>query len=158
MDGQHSEAREVPVDVLPPSPGEGRGSGPALPPPPPNKASVPFENLRTFYHPASGVAILMLDWIAFGTDFFTGMVALPVVCVLSFLVSFVIVYIIQKKWTKDQTAAALGKAFIGAFLVGLPFAITGTLLGAAILALSGLPQHPIDVVKRLANEANAKAR
>jgi len=143
----------VPIDVLPPLP---RGSAATEPPPPP-KSSVPFEDLRSFYHPASGVAILMLDWLAFGTDFFSGFLAVPVICVLAFLVSFALVFVIQRKWTKDETPAAMGKAFIGAFLVGLPFPITGTLLGAAILALSGLPQHPIDVVKKLAQSPNGAA-
>jgi hypothetical protein len=41
-------------------------------------------------------------------------------------------------------------------MVGLPFPITGTLLGAAILALSGLPHHPVDVVKKLASQGTAK--
>jgi hypothetical protein len=51
----------------------------------------------------------------------------------------------------NEVGPALGKAFLGAFLVALPFPITGTLLGAAILALSGLPHHPVEVVKRLAS-------
>jgi hypothetical protein len=140
------ESRTVPVDVLPPLPRD------AYPPPPlvASHPPVPFEGLRTFYHPASGVVILGLDWLAFGTDFLTGFMALPVLCVLSFLISFPVIFAIQRKWTQDGLSAALGKAFLGAFMVGLPFPITGTLLGGAILALSGLPHHPVDVVKRLA--------
>jgi len=157
MDAGYSQAQEVPIDVLPPLPkgAQTQAGAHELPPPPPS--SVPFENLRSFYHPASGVAILMLDWLAFGTDFLSAFLAIPVICVLSFLVSFPIVYVIQRKWTKDSTQAALGKAFIGAFLVGLPFPITGTMLGAAILALAGLPQHPIEVVKRLAEKSKISA-
>ena len=145
MSAGSQEAREVPVDVLPPLPKDA-----PLPPPPPVN-NVPFAGLRTFYHPASGVVILALDWLAFGTDFFTGFLALPVVCLLSFIVSFALLFVIQRKWTTDKPAAALGKAFLGAFMVGLPFPITGTILGAAILALSGLPHHPVDVVKKLAS-------
>src|SRR5476651_2688050 len=125
------EAQEVPADVLPPLPKDAS-------PPPFNDHPVPFAGLRTFYHPASGVVILALDWLAFGTDLFTGFLALPAICVLSFLVSFALVLAVQLKWTKDTTSSAVGKAFLGAFLVGLPFPITGTILGAAILALSGL--------------------
>ena len=46
-------------------------------------------------------------------------------------------------------AASFGKAFLGAFLAGLPFSIAGTMLGAAVIALSGLPHHPVDMVKKL---------
>jgi hypothetical protein len=150
MSSGSPEAREVPVDVLPPLPKD------ASPPPPANHHPVPFANLRTFYHPASGVVILLLDWLAFGTDLLTGFLATPGLCVLAFAASFPLVLLIQLKWTKDALPAALGKAFLGAFMVGLPFPITGTILGAAILALSGLPQHPIDVVKKLASQGTAK--
>jgi hypothetical protein len=143
------EAQEVPVDVLPPLP---KDAGP----PPFNDHPVPFAGLRTFYHPASGVVILALDWLAFGTDFLTGFLALPWMCVAAFAVSFPLILAIQLKWTRDALPAALGKAFLGAFMVGLPFPITGTLLGAAILALSGLPHHPIDMVKKLAAQATTK--
>ena len=149
MNAGPSETQEVHVDVLPPVPRD------AYAPPAPHDPAVPFANLRTFYHPASGVVILGLDWLAFGTDFLTGFLALPVVCVLSFIVSFALLFVIQRKWTKDTVSAAAWKSFLGAFLVGLPFPITGTLLGAAILALSGLPHHPVEMVKRLAAKGSA---
>jgi hypothetical protein len=117
---------------------------------------MPFEGLRTFYHPASGVVILALDWLLFGTDLMTGFLALPWMCVLGFLMSFPLVFAVQRNWSKDTLSSALGKAFLGAFMVGLPFPITGTLLGAAILALSGLPHHPVDAVKKLASGGTAK--
>jgi len=152
--GPH-EAQEVPVDVLPPLPKDAAQATPlaqsATHPP-------PFAGLRTFYHPASGVVILGLDWLAFGTDLLTGLVALPVICVLSFLVSFPLVYAIQVKWSRDTVSTALGKAFLGAFMVGLPFPITGTLLGAAILALAGLPHHPIEMVRKLAAQAGSPGK
>ena len=151
MNAGSPEAREVPVDVLPPLPKDA-----PLPPPPASDHPVPFAGLRTFYHPAGGVVILALDWLIFGTDFLTGFLALPWMCVVGFAVSFPLVLAVQLKWTKDALPAALGKAFLGAFMVGLPFPITGTILGAAILALSGLPHHPVDVVKKLASQGAAK--
>ena len=144
--------QEVPVDVLPPVPKDAQttpSSGQVQVPPP------PFANLRTFYHPASGVVILGLDWLAFGSAMLTDFLALPLLCVLAFVVTFPVVYVIQLKWSKDTVGAALGKAFLGAFLVGLPFPITGTMLGAAILALAGLPHHPVDVVKKLASQTSS---
>jgi len=149
MNAGPTETQTVPIDVLPPVPKD------AYAPPPANGQAVPFANLRTFYHPASGVVILGLDWLVFGTDLMTGFLALPLMCVLAFLFSFVLILAIQRKWTKDALPAAAGKAFMGAFLVGLPFPITGTLLGAAILALSGLPHHPVEMVKRLAARGTA---
>jgi hypothetical protein len=137
-----SGAPEVHVDVLPPIPKGGAESTPATTP------RVPFEGLKTFYHPASGVVILGLDWLLFGSDLMTDFLALPVMCVVGFLVTFPLVLAIQRKWSHNAWPQALGKAFLGAFMVGLPFPITGTLLGAAILALAGLPHHPVDAVRK----------
>jgi len=142
-------AKEVPVDVLPPVPHD------AYPPSSAPQSTVPptpFPGLRTFYHPASGVVILGLDWLVFGTDLMTGFLALPLLCFLSFVISFPVLYVIQSKWARDTGGAAFGKAFLGAFLIAVPFPITGTLLGAAILALAGLPHHPMDAVKKLAGQ------
>ncbi len=150
MSSGDPSSREVPVDVLPPVPKD--GYAPTTAP----HERTPFEGLNTFYHPASGVVILALDWLIFGTDLFTGFLALPTMCVLGFIATFPIVYLIQQKWSKDNLPNALGKAFLGAFMVGLPFPVTGTLLGAAILALSGLPHHPVEAVKRLVTRATAK--
>lgn len=137
-------AHEVPIDVLPPIPKH----APLPPRQDPVATPPPFDGLRTFYHPASGVVILGLDWLVFGTDLFTGFLAMPIMCVLAFLSSFVALMSIQTKWSRDSIPTAMGKAFLGAFLVALPFPITGTLMGAAILGLAGLPHHPVDAVKR----------
>jgi hypothetical protein len=142
-------SQEVQVDILPPVPKDTAGEASTTVQLPP----VPFPKLRTFYHPASGVVILGLDWIAFGSDLLTDLIALPLICIISFLMTFPIVYVIQMRWGRDSHMAALGKAFLGAFMVGLPFPITGTLLGAAILALAGLPHHPVDMVKKLATQS-----
>jgi hypothetical protein len=143
-----SSTPEVPVTVLPPVPKDHPLSANQTPP--------PFEGMKSFYHPASGVVILGIDWLVFCTDLFTDFLALPVMCVLSFLVSFAFIYAIQKKWSKDATTSVLGKAFMGAFLVGLPFPITGTLLGAGILVLAGLPSHPIEVIKKIAERGTVR--
>jgi hypothetical protein len=152
MSAGSSQAREVDVDVLPPLPQDSHPSVPVSK----EQNPPPFANLNTFYHPASGVVILGFDWLAFGSDIMTGFLALPVLCVVAFLVSFPIILAIQLKWSRDSLPNAIGKAFLGAFMVGLPFPITGTILGAAILVLSGLPHHPVDAVKKLAERASAK--
>ena len=149
MNSGASPTSAVPVDVLPPLPKDAD-----LPAPP--RERVPFEGLNTFYHPASGVVILALDWLLFGSDLMTDFLALPVMCVLGFLATFPLVLAVQRAWSRNTWAGAIGKAFLGAFMVGLPFPITGTLLGAAILALSGLPHHPVDAVKKAISRSQAK--
>ena len=133
--------REVPVDVLPPVPPD--AEVPAHRP--------PLSNVKTFYHPASGVIILGLDILLFGPDLLFGVFALPVTCALAFLVTLPLVFLVQTKWSGDTRAVAFGKAFLGAFMAGLPFSIAGTIYGAAIIALSGLPHHPLEMAKRLLN-------
>jgi hypothetical protein len=159
MNTSAPEPRHVAVEVLPPLPADAArppvpASGPQVPPP-------PFAGLRTFYHPAAGVVILGLDWLIFGTeaalDFLTGFLAMPLLCSLAFFITFVVLYVIQTRWGGDKKGSAFGKAFLGAFLVAIPFPITGTLLGAAIIALSGLPRHPADAVKQFASKINTSA-
>jgi hypothetical protein len=150
MSAASSESREVPVDVLPPVPVDAYAT------PAQTGPRAPFEGLGTFYHPASGVVILGLDWLIFGTDFFTGFLAVPVMCVLGFLFSFALLVAIQRNWAKNPLSAAIWKALLGAFLVAVPFPITGTLLGAAILTLSGLPHHPVEMVRRLVAQKSLK--
>jgi hypothetical protein len=134
-------AQEIPVDVLPPVPHDAH-----LP-----VHLPPLEEVKTFYHPASGITILGIDFLVFGTELFTGFLDTPLMCALAFLVTFPVVFAIQKKWGRNTTAAAFGKAFLGAFMAGLPFSIAGTIYGAAIIALSGLPDHPVEIARRFFN-------
>lgn len=93
---------------------------------------------KSFFHPLSGIVILGLDWLAFGMDFFSGFAALAVVSVLTFVVTFMLVLRIQRHLHGDEPRVAAWKAFLGALAAGVPFPVTGTIVGAAILALSGL--------------------
>lgn len=95
---------------------------------------------KSFFHPLSGMVILGLDWLAFGLDFFSGFAALAVVSVVTFAATFMLVSLIQKRLHGDSPRAAAWKAFLGAVAAGVPFPITGTIVGAVILALSGLPK------------------
>jgi hypothetical protein len=142
MEPFRSPAREVPVDVLPPIPSDAHRSVFAAP------GEPPLSGLKTFYHPGSGVAILGIDFVVFGTELLTGFLDTPAMCVVAFLVTFPIVFMIQRKWSLDRNSAAFGKAFVGAFMAGLPFSIAGTIYGTAILMLSGLPHHPVEMLRR----------
>ena len=153
--GESDEPQQVPVDVLPPLPKDGS------PPPASDTSSVlppPFAGLRTFYHPASGVVILGIDFLVFGLEAVSGFLDLPIMCALAFFTTLPLVWVIQSRWAKDENSTAFGKAFLGAFLAGLPFSIAGTMLGAAVLALSGLPHHPVEMVKKLAESQGNSAR
>ena len=141
------ESQEVPVDILPPIPKDAAFSSPA--PQPPMNQAVPLSGLRTFYHPASGVVILGIDLLVFGPEMLSGFLDTPIMCVLAFLITLPLVFLIQLKWSRDTGAGAFGKAFLGAFLAGLPFSIAGTMLGAAVLALAGLPHNPVEAFKKL---------
>lgn len=143
MEPFHSGVREVPVDVLPPVPHDAHRSVFAQP------GEPPLAGLKTFYHPASGVVILGIDSFFFLSELVSDFLDTPVMCVLGFMITFPLVFIIQKAWGRDKTMAALGKAFVGAFLAGLPLPISGTMVGAAVLVMSGLPHHPLEMAKRL---------
>jgi hypothetical protein len=145
MDPFRSTAREVPVDVLPPVPADAHPSLWA------QKGEPPLAGLGTFYHPASGIAILGIDFVVFGTELFTGFLTTVPMSILAFVLTFLVVFVIQRKWRLERNSVALGKAFLGAFMAGLPFSIAGTIYGAAILALSGLPHHPVEMARRLAS-------
>jgi hypothetical protein len=137
------ESREVPVDVLPPLPPDAPRAVWAAP------GEPPLAHLKTFYHPASGIAILGIDFLVFGSELFSGFLDTPIMCVVAFVVTLPLVYLIQTKWSRDKGSVAFLKAFAGAFMAGLPFSIAGSIYGAGVLALSGLPHHPVEMAKRL---------
>lgn len=93
-----------------------------------------------FFHPWSGAVILGIDWMAFGMDLFSGFVLLALVSAGSFLLTFWAVWRIQTELRGDSHRMATLKALIGGLAAGVPFPIGGTIVGATILALSGLPK------------------
>jgi hypothetical protein len=102
-------------------------------------STAPAKKESSFFHPLSGAIILGVDWLAFGMDAVSGFAALAVVSLLAFGVTFYGVYWAQVRLRGDAPRAAWLKALIGAVAAGVPFPVTGTIVGAAILALSGLP-------------------
>ena len=143
MEPFRSTVREVPVDVLPPVPQDAQPHLWA------KAGEPPLGGIKTFYHPASGVVILGVDSLIFVSEAVSGFLDLPVMSVLAFLITFPLVFLIQRGWGRDKTLTALGKAFVGAFLAGLPLPISGTIFGAAVLVMSGLPHHPLEMAKRI---------
>ena len=93
---------------------------------------------RTFYHPASGAAILIFDWLFFGLEWELGPVSMVLACLAAFAATYFVVERIQTRWHGDAPRLARAKAAFGAAAAGAPFAITGTVVGGLILVLSGL--------------------
>ena len=93
---------------------------------------------RTFYHPASGAAILALDWLFFGLEWELGPASLVLSCAAAFAATYFVVERVQRRWGGDEPRTARLKALLGAAAAGAPFAVGGTVLGGLILLLSGL--------------------
>lgn len=93
-------------------------------------------NRVEIFHPASGAVILLLDYLFFGAEVLA--FTLPLTCALSFIISFWLIFLIQRRKAGDGIIASLLKAFGGAFVTALPTPISGTIVGTVILLLSGL--------------------
>lgn len=88
----------------------------------------------------SGLVILGVDWLVFGLDWASGFSLVALACAGAFLVVFWAVSNIQRRLAGDSPGLAALKALLGAAAAGVPFPIAGSVVGAAILALSGLPR------------------
>ena len=97
-----------------------------------------LEPRRPFFQRASGAAILAVDWLCFGLEWELGPVSMAVMSVTAFVVTYAIVWKVQTRLGGDDANRAHGKAFLGALAAAVPFPVTGTLVGGAIVALSGL--------------------
>jgi len=99
---------------------------------PPRPAAGPF------FQRASGAAILAVDWLCFGLEWQLGPVSMVLMSAAAFAVTYAAVWKIQTRVGGDDERRAHGKAFLGALAAGVPFPVTGTVVGGLILALSGL--------------------
>ena len=97
-----------------------------------------LEPSRPFFQRASGAAIILVDWLCFGLEWELGPVSEIAMCAVAFAVTYAIVWRVQSKLRGDASRLAHAKAFAGALAAGVPFPVTGTIVGGTILALSGL--------------------
>jgi len=93
---------------------------------------------KPFFQRASGAAILIVDWFCFGLEWQLGPVSLVIMSATAFAVTYAVVWRLQVRLGGDDARRAHGKAFLGALAAGLPFPVTGTVVGGLIMALSGL--------------------
>lgn len=103
---------------------------------------------KTFFHPASGAAILALDWLFFGLEWELGPVSVVISSIAAFVTCWLVVERIQIRWHGDEPRLARAKALFGAAAAGVPFPIGGTLVGGLILMLSGLKASGISRTAR----------
>ena len=93
-----------------------------------------------FFEPASGAAILGVDWLCFGLEWQLGPVSLFVMSLFAFSASYAAVSRIQLR-AGDPPRIARAKGFLGGAAAGIPFPVAGTIVGALILLLSGLKRR-----------------
>ena len=89
-------------------------------------------------HPLTGLAILGLDWLFFGGELLTGFVLEPLLVPLAALFGFAATFLIERRDAGRSLARSFFVALFGALAVGVPWPISGTLIGLAVLLLSGL--------------------
>lgn len=89
-------------------------------------------------HPVSAVMVLLLDNLFFGANALTGGAATPLVCATVFMVTSVGVFTTQKVLAKDRFSSSLAKAMVLGAIAAIPTPISGTIVGASLLAMAGL--------------------
>lgn len=92
-------------------------------------------NLPSFLHPSSGAVILLLDCLFFGGEIWV--FSAPLSCAVAFCLSFVSIYIIQRRRSGDSRLMALLKAFFGGIVTAIPTPIAGTVIGSLVIIASG---------------------
>jgi len=88
--------------------------------------------------PASGLLILVFDWLLFSSTVATGTLWLPASVVLGFLIGSIGTYFLQRRFAHDARWKSLLKSLIAGICVGAPLPLGGTAIGAWVLFFSGL--------------------
>ncbi|HEY4233972.1 MAG TPA: hypothetical protein VGM76_11135 [Lacipirellulaceae bacterium] len=93
---------------------------------------------KTWLLPLTGLWIIGLDWLLFSEEIVTIELATPVIATVGFLLGAIGTYRLQRKFAGDQRGWAWLKAIVAGIVVGLPLPLAGTVVGAWVLAQSGL--------------------
>jgi len=92
----------------------------------------------TVLHPGSGALILGLDWLLFSGNAMTLGVSTLAAAAIGFGGAGLGTALFQHRYAQDSVGAALLKALLAGFAVGIPLPVAGTAVGGGVLALSGL--------------------
>ncbi len=88
--------------------------------------------------PLTGIWILALDWLLFSSNLLTAGLATPVVVAVGFVLGAVGTLVVQIMVAKDSLWKALLKALVAGIVVGVPWPLTGSLIGGWILLAAGM--------------------
>jgi len=88
--------------------------------------------------PATGLLIMVLDWLLFSNEAITLGLATPIAALVGFLAGGLGTYHLQRHYGRDPNWKAWLKGLAAGCLVGVPFPVVGTVVGGWILAISGL--------------------
>ena len=91
-----------------------------------------------YFLPATGLWILGLDWLLFSKEFASLGLATPATAIIGLVAGSIGAYRLQRRYAQDDGRRAWVKALLAGLAVGVPFPLTGTLVGGLILANSGL--------------------
>ena len=101
---------------------------------------------RRLILPATGLWILVLDWLLFSSNVLSAWLATPVVMVLGFVLGSVGAFLAQRKAANDALWSAALKALLAGIVVSLPWPIGGTLVGGWVLLTSGLADARKEII------------
>ncbi len=101
---------------------------------------------RRLILPATGLWILVLDWLLFSSNVLSAWLATPVVMVLGFVLGSGGAFLAQRKAANDALWSATLKALLAGIVVGLPWPIGGTLVGGWVLLTSGLADARKEII------------
>lgn len=103
---------------------------------------------RRFLLPATGVWILVLDWLLFSSNVLSVWLATPVVMIVGFVLGSGGTFLAQRKAAGDETFRAVLKAILAGVVVGVPWPVGGTLIGGWVLLTSGLADAKKEITGR----------
>ena len=103
---------------------------------------------RRFILPATGLWILVLDWLLFSSNVLSAWLATPVVMLLGFVLGSGGAFLAQRRAANESLWSATTKAILAGIVIGLPWPIGGTLIGGWVLLTSGLADARKELMRK----------
>ena len=103
---------------------------------------------RRFILPATGLWILVLEWLLFSSNILSAWLATPIVVIVGFVLGGGGAFLVQRKKADDALWSALLKGLLAGIVVGVPWPIGGTLIGGWVLLTSGLADARKEIMRK----------
>jgi hypothetical protein len=87
-------------------------------------------------HPYSAGFLIIMDNIFWGVNAITLGLSIPITSAIAFLITGIVVFLIQKYLGKESIGKSFAKAFCVGALACIPTSIAGTALGTAVLIMA----------------------